>query len=116
MLPQNFNVKSQEALARAQQISSEYGQPNLEPIHFLAALTEQEEGVPVLVFKKIGLNLAVLRNQIETEIARLPKSQEIRGGLGQIFISPEMANVLNQSAKEAVRLKDDYVSTEHLLL
>jgi len=60
MNPQNFTVKSQEALARAQQISQEYNNPNLESIHLLASLTEQEEGVPVLVFRKIGLNIGIL--------------------------------------------------------
>ncbi|MCX6778692.1 MAG: ATP-dependent chaperone ClpB [Candidatus Magasanikbacteria bacterium] len=117
MNPQNFTVKSQEALARAQQISQEYNNPNLDPIHLLASLTEQEEGVPVLVFKKIGLNVGILKQQIDQELNRIPKGQPPQqGGLGQILINQDMMNVLNESGKQAQKLKDDYVSTEHLLL
>ncbi|KKR49199.1 MAG: ATP-dependent chaperone ClpB [Candidatus Magasanikbacteria bacterium GW2011_GWC2_40_17] len=117
MNPQNFTVKSQEALARAQQISQEYNNPNLESIHLLASLTEQEEGVPVLVFRKIGLNIGILKQQIEQELNKIPKGQPPRqGGVGQIFISQDMMNILNESGKQAQNLKDDYISTEHLLL
>jgi len=73
MNPQNFTIKSQEALARAQQISQEYNNSNLEPIHLLASLTEQEEGVPVLVFRKIGINVDILKQQTEQELNRVPK-------------------------------------------
>jgi len=117
MNPQNFTVKSQEALARAQQISQEYNNPNLDPIHLLASLAEQEEGVPVLVFKKIGLNIGILKQQIDQDLNRIPKAPSPQqGGVGQILINQDMMNVLNESGKQAQKLKDDYVSTEHLLL
>lgn len=116
MNPQNFTIKSQEALARAQQLSQEYNNPNLEPIHLLASLTEQEEGVPVLVFRKIGLNVGILKQQIDQELNRVPKGQMPRGGVGQIFISENMMAVLNEAGKQAQKIKDEYISTEHLLL
>ncbi|HPV70577.1 MAG TPA: Clp protease N-terminal domain-containing protein, partial [Candidatus Magasanikbacteria bacterium] len=116
MNPQNFTVKSQEALARAQQLSQEYNNPNLEPIHLLASLTEQEESVPVLVFRKIGLNIGILKQQIDQELNRVPKGQMPRGGVGQIFISNNMMAVLNEAGKQAQKIKDEYISTEHLLL
>lgn len=116
MNPQNFTVKSQEALARAQQLSQEYNNPNLEPIHLLASLTEQEEGVPVLVFRKIGLNIGILKQQIDQELNRVPKGQMPRGSVGQIFISNNMMAVLNEAGKQAQKIKDEYISTEHLLL
>ena len=116
MNPQNFTTKSQEALGRAQAISMEYGQPTVEPLHLLASLTEQEEGVVVSVFAKLGINLSVLKNQIIEAVERLPKARGESPAQGQIMLSQEMAGVLNQSAKEAAKLKDDYISTEHLLL
>ena len=116
MNPQNFTTKSQEALGRAQAISMEYGQPTVEPLHLLASLTEQEEGVVVSVFAKLGINLSVLKNQIIEAVERLPKMRGESPAQGQIMLSQEMASVLNQSAKEATKLKDDYISTEHLLL
>jgi ATP-dependent Clp protease ATP-binding subunit ClpB len=116
MLPNNFTLKSQEALQQANNIAQENGQQGLEPIHLLAALLAQDEGVVRAVINKITPNLGDMRAEVERILESLPRVKVRGGGIGQIFLSQEMANVLSESAKIAKNFKDEYISTEHLLL
>lgn len=117
MLPQNFTTRSQEALQRASQIAQENNHQALEPAHLLLALLEPADGVVASVLKKMGVNPAALVEALLSELRHLPKADpSAADGLGQILVSQEMAAVLNQSAREANKLKDEYISVEHLLL
>jgi ATP-dependent Clp protease ATP-binding subunit ClpB len=116
MLPNNFTLKSQEAIQTANSIAIDSGQPALEPIHLLASLLSQDDGVVRAVVNKIAGNPSDLRAEIERIIDSLPKQKGRGSGIGQMFLSQEMAAVLSESAKIAKRFKDDYISTEHLLL
>jgi len=116
MLPNNFTLKSQEALQNANSLAVEGGQPALEPIHLLASLLSQDDGVVRAIVNKIVGNPSDLRAELDQILDSLPKQKARGGGIGQIFLSPEMANVLSESAKIAKQFKDDYISTEHLLL
>ncbi len=116
MLPNNFTLKSQEALKQANDMAIGNGQPALEPIHLVASLLSQDEGVVPAIVNKIVGNVSDLRAEVEKITDALPKQKAQGPGIGQIFLAPEMATVLSESAAIAKQFKDDYISTEHLLL
>jgi ATP-dependent Clp protease ATP-binding subunit ClpB len=109
-----FTVKAQEAVQRGSTLASEHGNPELMPVHLLAALLEDREGIVPPVLEKIGIGAqAVLRDAYQ-EIKRLPK---VSGGDAiQPTLSQSVNQVLERAFKEADNFKDEYVSTEHLLL
>ncbi len=115
MLPQNFTTKSQEALQIAHQYALQHGQQALEPLHLFFALLEQEDGVVPAILKKLAVRLPVLKAEIEELVLQLPKING-GGGLAQIYLAPEMIKVLQNAERAAKHFKDEYISTEHLLL
>jgi ATP-dependent Clp protease ATP-binding subunit ClpB len=109
-----FTVKAQEAVQRANEIASENGNPELLPVHLLAALLEDKEGIVVPVLEKIGMGPQAVLGEVYQEIEKLPK---ISGsGAHQATMSSQVNELLEKSFKEADSFKDEYVSTEHLLL
>jgi ATP-dependent Clp protease ATP-binding subunit ClpB len=117
MLPNNFTHKSQEALQFAHNLAVENGQQALEPIHLFAALLEQDDGVVPAVMNKVMPDVRDLRAQVDDVLDSLPRARgAMAGGLAQMYLSQEMVGVLNESAKKAKQFKDDFISTEHLLL
>ena len=87
----------------------------MEPIHLLSALITPEDGVVNAIIKKIGINHNKIKNEISAILEMMPKI-ESRGGTAQLYLSQEMAKTLHQAEKEAGRLHDEYISTEHLFL
>src|SRR3990167_5705830 len=119
MLPNNFTLKSQEALQRAHGIAVELGQQALEPIHLLAALLSQQDGVVSPLVDKITPLRDELRHEVDEILRSLPSNNTPlppQGGIGQIFMSQQMANVLGSAQKISKEFKDEFISTEHLLL
>ncbi len=116
MLPQNFTHKAQEAIQNSHNLAVENGQQAIEPIHLLSSLLSQDEGVVISAIEKLEIDVAELRGQIDKIMDALPKNQFTNGGVGQIYLSPQMARVFAASNKTAKSFKDDYISTEHLLL
>ncbi len=109
-----LTLKSQEALQNAQEIASSYGNQVLEAEHLLAALIQDPEGTVVPVLRKAGANLTVLKVKVGELLDQLPK---VTGaGLGNQGISQRLGAILESSTRKAAELKDEYVSTEHLLL
>jgi len=108
-----FTVKAQEAVQRASQLAGEHGNPELQPMHLLAALLEDKEGIVPPVLEKIGISPQAVLNQIFAEMDKLPK---VSGESAQPGLSNEVSKLLDQAFKEASNFKDEYVSTEHLLL
>jgi ATP-dependent Clp protease ATP-binding subunit ClpB len=109
-----FTIKSQDAVQNAQEIASSYSNQVIEPEHLLAALVQDSEGIVQPILQKLGTNVSYLKIKINEMVERLPKvqgtnisNQQISSALGQIFESAQ---------QEAQQLKDEYVSTEHLLL
>ena len=86
----------------------------IEPEHLLLALIEQTEGIIPQVFQKLGVSIPALVSQIEEALKKTPKVYG--GGVGQVYIAPRLKKVMDSSFVEAERLKDAYVSTEHMLL
>ena len=111
---QKLTLKSQEALQRAQELASAQNQQTIEPIHVLLALLEDSGGIIPPMLLKLGANTEYLKSKAEQEIQALP---QIGGAaLGQQYIGREMATVLEDALKQAQKLGDEYVSTEHLLM
>ncbi len=106
-----FTEKAQEALLASQRLAEQQNNNQLEPEHLLLALLEQQEGVVPQVVQKLGVSLPALTQQLRMEIERLPK---VFGG--QLYLSPRLKQLLDRAEAEAERLKDEFVSTEHLLI
>ena len=107
-----LTLKAQEALVESERLASEHSHPQIEPEHLLRVLLDQAEGVIPPVLSKLGVGREVLSGEIENALARLPKVQ----GIGNRPISGTLNTVLEAAFRQADRLKDEYVSTEHLLL
>ncbi|HEY1468242.1 MAG TPA: ATP-dependent chaperone ClpB [Candidatus Acidoferrum sp.] len=107
-----MTVKAQEALQEAQEIAARHENQSVEPVHLLAALVEQQDGVVPPLLARLGIRPELIAQDIEREIARLPKVQ----GFTQQNLSRALNDVLERSFKEATKFKDEYVSTEHLFL
>ncbi len=108
-----FTVKSQEAVQAASQIAGEHGNPELVTLHLLAALLADKESIVVPVLEKVGVPTAQLQAKVQEALEKLPK---VSGASGQPGMSAALNKVFEQAFKEAENFKDEYVSTEHLLL
>jgi ATP-dependent Clp protease ATP-binding subunit ClpB len=107
-----MTVKAQEALQEAQEIAARHENQSVEPVHLLAALVEQQDGVVPPLIARLGIRPELIAQDIEREIARLAKVQ----GFTQQNLSRALNDVLERSFTEATKFKDEYVSTEHLFL
>ena len=106
-----LTIKSQEALERAQRLARDHGHQELAPEHLLAALLDDAEGTVAAVLEKLGVQRAALVQQTEAALTRLPR---VSGG--SMYAGDALRSVLDRAASEAARLKDEYVSVEHLLM
>ena len=107
-----LTIKGQEALSEAQSLATARGHSQITPAHLLRALVAQPEGSTVPILQKIGVAVDRLQSEAEKRLAALPK---VSGG-AQPTISPALQRALDGAFKEADQRKDEYVSTEHLLL
>ncbi|MFB3815571.1 MAG: ATP-dependent chaperone ClpB [Terriglobales bacterium] len=108
-----LTLKAQEAIQRANELASEHGNPELLPLHVLAALVEDREGIVPPVLEKIGEGAQAVVADANRELQRLPK---VSGGAYPATLSASANQMLEGAFKEADNFKDEYVSTEHLLL
>ena len=110
-----MTLKAQEAMQAANNLASDHGNPELLPLHLLAALVEDREGIVAPVLAKIGISAEAVLAELRQEMEHLPK---VSGGSGvlQAHLSPTVTRILESAFKEADKLKDEYVSTEHVLL
>ena len=111
-----FTEKAQEAVRSAQSTAVRYGQQQIDVEHLMAALLEQEGGLAPSILAKAGVNVPSLTRRIEAELERLPKVSGPSGGPDQIYVSQRLNRLLTAAEDEAKKLKDEYVSVEHLLL
>jgi ATP-dependent Clp protease ATP-binding subunit ClpB len=108
-----FTLKAREALEFAQEIAQDHENQALEDIHLLKALLEQEDSISTSIFKKLGITLNALVNQIDNAIKQLPK---VSGSAANVFLSNNLNKVLDSAWKEAKNMGDEYISSEHLLI
>jgi ATP-dependent Clp protease ATP-binding subunit ClpB len=118
---ERLTIKAAEAVQRAQQMAQNAGNPEVTPVHLLAALVGagspavgapvEDGGIVVPVLEKAGAHVSQIRSMAEAELRRLPQT---RGG--SLSLSRQLAEVFQAAEREASRMKDQYISTEHLLL
>jgi ATP-dependent Clp protease ATP-binding subunit ClpB len=108
-----FTVKSQQAMQQAQARAAELGNPEVQPVHLLLALIEDREGVIPSVLEKIGVPTERLEHDLHQIEEKLPR---VAGAASQPGLSQSLNKALEQAFREAANFKDEYVSTEHLLL
>src|SRR6056297_332481 len=107
-----LTIKSQEALADAQQLAADKGNQEISSLHLLQTMLNQEGSFIASLLQKLEVDASALRNRVEQELEKLPKVS----GAVQSTLSAELNKVLSQAEKEAQNLGDEYVSLEHLLL
>jgi len=108
-----FTLKVQEALQAAQALAREHSHQALEPLHLLASLLDQEDGVVDPVLQKLGVSPQTLLQRVRSELERMPK---VYGADAGSHLGGRLQQVLEKAWSEADRLKDDYLSSEHVLL
>ncbi|MCE9604160.1 MAG: ATP-dependent chaperone ClpB [Planctomycetia bacterium] len=107
-----FTIKAQEAVQTAQELAADQGNPQIEPVHLLAALTRETDGIFWPIIEKIGANRRQLQSIVDAELRHFPKST----GGSPPQLSQAMTQVLEAAQREAEKMKDEFVSVEHLLL
>jgi len=110
-----FTEKAQEAILQAQDLVRRGGSPQMETLHLLLALVEQQDGVVPRVLERLGANVPALRGRLRAELEHLPQQQGAVAAEG-LRASPALLQAVETAQEEAARLRDDFVSTEHLLL
>jgi len=111
-----FTEKAQQALSAAQTKAVRYGNQQVDVEHLLAAVLEQERGLATSILNKTEVNADGIKQRVEQELERLPKVSGPSGAPDQIHVTGRLNRLLAQAKDEAKKLKDDYVSVEHLLL
>ncbi len=109
-----FTIKAHEAFADAQSIALDRNQQQLDVEHLLLALINQKEGLTLQILQKLGANIAGLTSSLEEDLEKLPRIEG--SGVGQLYITQRLNNVVEAAFEEMKNLKDEYLSTEHLLL
>jgi ATP-dependent Clp protease ATP-binding subunit ClpB len=111
-----FTEKAQEALSEAQKLALRANHQQVDVEHVMLALLEQDQGLASAVLEKVGATPRRLGEQLKKELERLPRVIGSSGGTDQVYVSGRLNRLVVQAEEEAKKLKDDYVSVEHLLL
>jgi ATP-dependent Clp protease ATP-binding subunit ClpC len=111
-----FTERAQDAAMRAYEVLQRYGHSQVDTEHLLLALIEQPEGVIPEILQQMGVDLEIINSRLDEELSRTARSQIYGGGVGQVYITPRLKRVIDQSNEEASKLRDDFISTEHLFL
>jgi ATP-dependent Clp protease ATP-binding subunit ClpC len=111
-----FTERAQEAAQRAAEIIQRYGHNQIDTEHILLALIEQPGGVIPQILEKLNVSAEALTERLDATLRASPKANIFGGGAGQIFITPRVKRIIDLANEEANRLKDEYISTEHIFL
>ena len=111
-----FTERAQEAAQRAAEIIQRYGHNQIDTEHILLALIEQPQGVVSQILELLKVDPAILVDRLDYILRTSPKASIFGGGAGQIFITPRVKRIVDLANEEASKLKDEYISTEHLFL
>jgi len=111
-----FTERAQEAAQRAAEIIQRYGHNQIDTEHILLALIEQPQGVIPQILDMLKVDTAALVERLDYILRTSPKANIFGGGAGQIFITPRVKRIIDLANEEANRLKDEYISTEHIFL
>jgi len=108
-----FTIKSQEALQEAQSIAEKYQHQQIDAEHLLQALIGQDGGIVAPILQRVGANIPLIKSQLEEALKTVPK---VYGSGGDIYLAPRLKKILDKAMEEAQRLRDEFVSTEHILI
>src|SRR5262245_16991971 len=111
-----FTERAQDAAARAYEILQRYGHNQVDTEHILLALLEQPEGVIPQILEKLSVDQELIKRRLDDVLRASPKVAIYGGGTGQVFITPRVKRIIDLANEEANRLKDEYISTEHMFL
>ncbi len=111
-----FTERAQEAAQRAAEIIQRYGHNQIDTEHILMALIEQPGGVIPQILERLNVSAAAITERLDATLRASPKANIFGGGAGQIFITPRVKRIIDLANEEANRLKDEYISTEHIFL
>lgn len=109
----NFTNKAQDALMQAQQLAQEKGQQQIDALHLLFALLNQEDSIVLTLLQKLGVDPEILKKKVDTQIARIPMAAAPQA-FGQFYLTQDMAKVLDRARQEAIKMNDEFISVEHL--
>lgn len=116
MSPEKFTVKLQEAFNASQSVATRYGHQELKPAHLLSALLEQEGGIATPLFEKAAVQPGAIPG-LKSQLANLLERQsKVSGATGNLYMSSEFRELMTKAEDEQKKLKDDYLSVEHVLL
>ncbi len=110
-----FTIRAQEALQTAQELAAQRNHGEFKVLHLLRALVDDEQSLVRPMLVKAGINLDTIYKEVEDELKKLPKIFA-SASVGQLYLSPELMQVLDKAGKIALHQKDEYISCEHLLL
>ena len=113
---QQFTIKAQEVLKKAHDLALERSHQQIDVMHLLSALLLQEEGTVDVVLEKIEVDISGFVDRVLETLDALPRGATISTPLGQVYLTQDLAKVIEQTHREAALLKDDFISTEHLFL
>src|SRR5437868_4034615 len=111
-----FTEKLQEGFRSAQGIASRMGQQQIDIEHLLLALVEQEGGLTHSLFAKADVDPAMVQQKLVEQLEKLPRVSGSAPGVDQLYLTKRLQDLLDRAETEAKRLKDDYISVEHVLL
>ena len=111
-----FTERAQDAAARAYEIVQRYGHTQVDTEHLFLAMLEQNEGAIPQILERLSVDAGAMRDRVDEELKSSPKVAVYGGGVGQVFYTPRIRTVLELAQREANRLKDEYISTEHIFL
>ena len=113
---QQFTIKAQEVLKKAHDLAMERSHQQIDVLHLLAALLLQEEGTVEAILEKLEVDIPTFIDKLLNLLDSLPRGAMISTPLGQVYLTQDLAKVIEQAHREAGQLKDEYISTEHLFL
>ncbi|NWG17123.1 MAG: AAA family ATPase [Chloroflexi bacterium] len=113
---ERFTERAQDAAARAYEVLQRYQHNQVDTEHILLALLEQPEGVIPQLLQRMNVDITAMRNRLDEILRASPKAAIYGGGTGQVFITPRVKRIIDLANEEANRLRDEYISTEHIFL
>jgi ATP-dependent Clp protease ATP-binding subunit ClpC len=113
---ERFTERAQDAATRSYEILQRYGHNQVDTEHMLLALLEQPDGVVPQILEKLGADTSLMRAKLDDMLRASPKAAIYGGGTGQVFITPNVKRIIDVANEEANRLRDEYISTEHIFL
>src|SRR6185295_769330 len=110
---EKLTIKAQEALGAARDLADQRNHQEVTPEHLLFALLEQEQGVAGALLRKLGVDPEAVSHKVEAVLEQQP---QVRGATAEVYVGRRLKDLLDEAGKQSEKFKDEYISSEHLLL